>query len=281
MAALERSKRFAWRFAAAVLLAVMGLPGPLAATTGDTAPVPTPGPLHEFEVALPVELPGVVGHGRRSPIARAMVTIGVPERIEVTNDTPVLVISATADPGYNSSRRLLRLYADAALASGWIVVAADPSDDVAAEDDDTSLRLLLNLAALSVLARQWPEADNASLAFGGFSGGAKFSGWLAAAFAPQGRRVVGVYLAGINQDTLVPAATQFGLDAAFKRIPVFIQAGEEDDIATPADHRDEAARLRRAGFERVRLVYFRGWHEVDAQPLREALHWFVDIAAEP
>ena len=281
MTGRERAKRVARHgrpLAASIVLAVFGLPVAPAATTGCAATVAPPAALHEFEVALPVE---VQAHVKRSPVAHARITIGVPDDIEVTSDTPVLVVSATADPGYDSSRRLLRLYADAAMASGWIVVAADPSEDVAAEDDDVSLRLLLDLAALAVLERQWPAARDAPLAFGGFSGGAKFSGWLAAAFAAQGHRVVGVYLAGINQDTLVAAATQFKVDAAFKRIPVFLQAGQDDDVATPTDHRDVAARLKRAGFEHVRLVSFDGSHEVDPAPLGEALRWFREIAAKP
>ncbi len=99
----------------------------LATRTGDAAPVA--GTLHAFEVELPVELQVLAGSGRRTPVTHAKVTIGVPDGIEVSGDTPVLVINATADPGYNPSRFFLRLYEDAALASGWIVLAADPSQE--------------------------------------------------------------------------------------------------------------------------------------------------------
>ncbi len=254
----------------------------LVATAAFAAPGLTVGAFSEFNVELPADLRQIAGRGKLSPVTHALVTIAVPANIDTARDSPVLVISATADPEYHSSRRLLRRYSETALADGWIVVAADPAENLSFEEDDVSMRLALNMAALAVLGQQWPGASKAPLAFGGFSGGAKVSGWLAAAFASQGRSIVGVYLAGINQDTLVPAATQFKvLNAAFKRIPVFLQAGEKDDVSTPADHRDVVARLKRAGFENVRIEYFPGQHEVDPGPMRAALVWFREVAVLP
>ncbi len=198
----------------------------------------TNGGLSQFQVELPSELRQLAGRGQLSPVMHALVTIAVPENFDTAHVWPVMVISATSDSQYHSSRRLLGAYADTALTAGWILVAADPAESVPIEQDEVALRYALNTAALAVLALQWPEAGRAPLAFGGFSGGAKYSGWLAAAFASQGRTVIGVYLAGINQDTLVSAAQQFKvLDETFRRIPVFLQSGEKDEIATPGDHR--------------------------------------------
>ena len=239
-----------------------------------------PDAFHEFEVELPAELRQLAGHDKASSIAHARVTIAVPIDGDLRS-APVLVVSATADPGYRSSRRLMRRYAETALAEGWIVVAADASEDVGRDDDTVSLRLALNMAALAVLGKQWPEEARAPLAFGGFSGGAKISGWLAAAFAAQGREVIGVYLGAINEETLVPAATRFKvLDTDFKRVPVFLQSGQKDDIATPADHRAVLAKLKRAGFENLRIAYFPGEHEIDPGPMRAALAWFRETAAK-
>src|SRR4029079_9228261 len=84
-------------------------------------------------------------------------------------------------------------YAEAAVAGGWILVAADRAEEVPVERDDVNLRSAFSAAALAALESQWPEAGKAPLAFGGFSGGAKFSGWLAAAFARQGRGFAGVF----------------------------------------------------------------------------------------
>jgi len=239
------------------------------------APALVHGTLREFNVELPNELRSMAGRGKLSHVMHALVTVAVPTGMDVGRDTPLLVVSATSEPGNESSRRLLRDYADAATSAGWMIVAADPAESVTFEQDDVPMRLALNTAALAVVARQWPEAGKAPLAFGGFSGGAKYSGWLAAAFASQRRTVIGIYLAGINQNTVLDGATQFGvLDAAFKRTPVFLQVGDRDDIATPGDHEALASELRRAGFRSVRIETFAGKHEVEAELLRTALLWF-------
>ena len=242
----------------------------------------TAGELNEFKIELPAELRTMAGRGKPSSVTHAIVTIATPHNLDMAHEWPVLVISATSDPEYNSSRRLLTAYVQKAIDAGWIVVAADPVQPVTVEQDDVPMRLALNTAALAVLAKVWPGASKAPLAFGGFSGGAKYSGWLAAAFASQGRTVIGIYIAGINQETLVAAATQFNvLNAAFKRIPVFVQAGNGDKVATPADHQDVVTDLKRAGFKNVRFELTQGAHEVDPEPLGAALDWFRQFAAVP
>ena len=246
------------------------------------APGPTAGTFKEFNVELPIDLRKVAGRGKLSPVTHALVTIAVPANFDTAHDWPVLVISATSDLQYRSSRRLLRAYADAAIAVGWVVVAADPAEDIPVEQDGVAMRLALNTAALGVAALQWPGAGNSVLAFGGFSGGAKVSGWLAAAFASQGRRVIGVYQAGINQDTLVEAAMLLNvMNGAFKRTPIFLLSGERDQIATRTNHEDVVATLKRAGFRNVRIEYFPGSHEVNPEPLRTALEWFRALSALP
>jgi len=190
-----------------------------------------------------------------------------------------MVISATSDPQYHSSRRLLRAYAEVAVAGGWLLVAADPAEEVSVEQDDVNLRYALNAAALAALESQWPQAGKAPLALGGFSGGAKVSGWLAAAFASQGRSIIGIYLAGINSDTIISAARHFSvLNESFRRTPVFLQSGRNDEVATPADHRSIHDQLRRAGFSEVRIEYGASSHEVDPPSLRTALDWFRKVA---
>ena len=254
----------------------------LTAAVALAAPGLNAGALNEFNVELPTSIREIAGRGSLSPVAHALITIAVPPKLDLAREWPVLVISATSDPGYHSSRRLLRAYAETALASGWILVAADPAEEITVEQDDVPMRLALNTAALAVMGRQWSRGATAPLAFGGFSGGAKYAGWLAAAFASQGRTVIGIYLAGINQDTLIDAAMQFKvLNSDFKRIPVFLQAGEQDEVATVAAHEDIASELIRAGFKNVRVVSFPGPHEVEAGPIGNALEWFRKSADLP
>lgn len=257
-----------------IMLAVL-----FAASSAVAAPGLTPGALNEFTVELPTELRTMAGRGQLSPVKHAVVSIAIPANIDMAHEWPVLVVNATSDPQFRSSRRLLGDYAATALSAGWIIVAADPAEDVTVEQDDVPLRLALAKAALATLATQWPAAAKAPLAFGGFSGGAKYSAWLAAAFASEGRTLIGVYMAGINQETLIAAAEKFNvLDAKFKNVPVFLQSGRKDEIATPEQHRVIFADLKRAGFRRVQIAYFPGAHEVDPAPLRAALDWFKTMA---
>jgi predicted esterase len=272
MAASRRSairRRLAWAAC---------LHGALVAFAANALPALAPGGVSEFQVELTPELRQIAGRGSLSPATYAVVAIAVPPKFEPTRDWPVMIVNATVDrPG--QSRALLRAYAAAALDEGWILLAADPVPDVDRADDEATLRFALDFAALAVLQRQWPGAGKARLAFGGFSGGAKYSGWLAAAFAGQKRAVIGVYLASCNEDTLAPAARDFDvLDERFRRIPVFLQSGENDSVATPADHRRVQADLENAGFRRVRVEYFAGTHEVAPAPLRQALRWFSELA---
>ena len=237
------------------------------------------GGLSEFKVELPQQLRQIAGHGSASPVTHALVTVAVPANFDPVRDYSVMVISATSDAEYRSSRRLLGIYADAARQADWLLVAADADREVEVAQDDVGLRYALNAAALAALTSQWPGAAKAPLAFGGFSGGAKYSGWLAAAFASRGRAISGIYLAGVNADTVVPAAEHFNvLDSRFKRVPIFLQSGENDELATPDDHRIIYDSLKRAGFQDVRIKYVPTSHQVDPASLRTALDWFRSLS---
>ena len=263
-----------WRF--------LFVPALLASAAAAAAATLVAGGYNEFDVELPQELRKVAGHGQPSRVTRALVTIAVPKDIDMAREWPVLVVSATSDAAHHSSRALLRAYAETAVANGWIAIAADAKEDVAQDEDDVPLRLALNTAALAVLARQWPGTDRSPLAFGGFSGGAKHSAWLAAAFAKEGRKVIGLYFAGINENTLVDAATRLDvLTPAFRLVPVFLQAGDKDTVASLDEHQAIIAELKRDGFRNVRLVSFAGAHVVDPGPLKIALDWFREFSAFP
>ncbi len=267
------------RRCSAILALLQGL---LAASTALAVTGLKPGGLSQFEVELTPELRRIAGRGELSPVKHALVAISAPTEFDAARGWPVMIISATADRPYHSSRGLLSEYAAVAREEGWILLAADPAEDVPKAQDDATLRFALNFAALAVLRAQWPAAADAGLAFGGFSGGSKYSGWLAAAFASQGRRIIGIYVAGINQDTIASTARELDvLDDSYRRVPVFLQSGEKDPISTPAEHRQVQSELERAGFKRVRIEYFPGRHEVEPALLRTALKWFSELAAEP
>ncbi len=257
----------------ALLAPVAGAAG--AAGAAEPGPAWTPGEVHQLTVEMPEVLRQLAGPGAAGAVRQARVAVAVPPGFDPGRAWPILLVNATSDPGHNDSRALLAAYRLAAAAAGWVIVAADPEPAVDQGDDRLTLRYALARAALAALAQQWPAADAAPLALAGFSGGAKYSGWLAALFARQGRRPAGVFLAGVNQEPLGAAARQLGvLDAGFRQLPVFLQGGATDPVATPAQHRRVRADLLDAGFRRVRLEFVPGGHAVDAQFLQAALEWF-------
>jgi hypothetical protein len=102
------------------------------------------------------------------------------------------------------------------------------------------------------------------------------------AFASQGRTIAGIYLAGINEDTVTPAARELNvLSETYRRVPVFLQSGETEEIATMADHRRVYDDLKRTGFRNVRIEHFEGPHAVYPPGLRTALDWFREFSREP
>jgi predicted esterase len=240
------------------------------------APVLAPGELTEFRVELPAELRELAGHrGTPTTVKQVLVSVAAPPNFDAAREWPVLVVNATSDPGYNSSRQLLLAYRAAAASAGWVIVAADPEPAVSQTDDQLMLRFALDLAALVALRLHWKDAGRAPLAFAGFSGGAKYSGYLAALFRRQGARLAGVYMAGVNQNALGDAARHFGvLDDTLREVPVFLQAGSRDRVATPVQHRAIESELARDGFRHVRLEFVPGGHALDPAPLAEALRWF-------
>lgn len=247
------------------------------------APALPPGGLAEFRVELPAELRELAGRGGNpSPVRHVLVSVALPPDFDAALEWPVLVVNATSDPGSNSSRQLLQAYREAAAKAGWIAVAADPEPAVSQADDQLTLRFALDLAALLALQPHWKDAGRAPLAFAGFSGGAKYSGYLAALFRRQGARLAGVYMAGVNQNAFGEAARQSGvLDDDLREVPVFLQGGTRDRVATPAQHRAIESDLVRDGFRHVRLEFVPGGHAVDAAPLAEALRWFGDRRLQP
>ena len=237
-------------------------------------------PIKTLTVELPQVLREVAGNGKASPVTHALIDIAYPPAFDAARAWPILVINATSDLKFNSSRALMHRYADVATAAGWVVVAADANRELVVNQDNVKLRLALDSAALAALQLKWPAAAEAPLAFGGFSGGAKHSGWLAAAFVAQERKVIGVFQAGINEESFIKAGKQFKVDNAdFLRIPVFLLVGDRDRMSTPNAHRRVEKQLKKAGVEHVKLEIIPGPHYVNPAPLKGALEWFTSIAA--
>jgi predicted esterase len=251
----------------------------LSAVADNSGPIIQAGAISEFQMDLTKEMRAVASENLPRRVTSLRVAIAAPANFDSARLWPVMVISASSDPGYNSSRALLRRYAPTAMSAGWILVAADPLQRVTLAQDSHQLRLVLANAALTEMEKEWKLASSAPLAFGGYSGGAKHSGVLAAEFAARKRLAIGVFQGGINIETLASSGRRLRvLDEDYLRIPVFLAGGEIDTIATPSAHRAVAAALKKAGFEHVRLEFNALAHKIDPAMLEVALEWFDELA---
>lgn len=231
----------------------------------------------EFVAVVSEQWRRVAGKGRLSALREAHGWVAVPAGFDPARSWPILVVSATADPGLNSSRAFARRYRDAALAAGWVIVAADPAPRVIPEINE--LRYATVRAALARLATAWPGAETWPVAFGGFSGGSKYSGYLAAMAARDGRVPVGIFLGGCNAPTPALGRTQYGAPRTFRDVPIFLSSGDDDPVSTPHDHRQVRLALVNDGFRHVRLETYAGRHVVHAPHLGVALAWFDELRA--
>lgn len=241
-----------------------------------------PGEVVEFTATLNHELRVLAGGGRPSATTEVLGAVAVPADFSPDREWPVLLVSATSDPGYNSSRKLLRRFAAPALKAGWIVVAADPAVPVKMTDDNDQLRYALLMGALMRLYEEWPGIGRWPRAFGGFSGGAKRSAMLAGYSTLLGYPTLGVYQAGCNAPTMSYSLEPLkgGARARFLATPVFLSSGRDDPIATWRDMDDVKSDLKRHGFTQVKLARFQGTHEVHGPHIEEALRWFAELAAK-
>ncbi|MDQ6624144.1 MAG: hypothetical protein M3Y86_11765, partial [Verrucomicrobiota bacterium] len=140
--------------------------------------------------------------------------------------------------------------------------------------DTAGWRAGMTLAALDALHRSFPGSNKWPIAVAGFSGGAKRAGNLAPLLALAGNRVAGIFLTGVNEDRLSEGYRQFHPGAAFLRTPVFISAGQIDNVARIADQQNVKRTIERTGFTNVRLVTTPYQHAVSRSAIREALRWF-------
>lgn len=239
------------------------------------------GDVTEFTVMLSADQRRTIGRGRPARIDRAVCVVGVPAGFDPGRPWPILVVSATSDPGYNSSCTWVReRFAGPALAAGWVVIAADPEVPQPPAIDGPELRYVLAAAALDHLARTWPGFAEWPVAFGGFSGGSKHSVHLAAQFARAGRVAVGLFLGGCNDDVSTVAMNLYSPPRrAFRRIPVFLSGGMADTVAAPAEQARTAGSLRGNGFRQVRHETYSGGHVFHPPHLATALAWFDELRA--
>lgn len=231
----------------------------------------TPGQVSNFDAPLSVKQRAAAMREGNPAVTTAKITLGVPNGFDPTNIYPLLVISATVD--YPNSSLFPR-YQKEAMEAGWVVMAADGADKP--KEDHGDWRWAMISAGVDAIEASWPAAKKWPVACGGFSGGAKRSGFMAGRFAKTPHKVIGMLMGGVNQDmaseSLQKDQPPFGM---FVRVPIFLSSGTADTIATPEQHQNVMQSMKASGFLKVRLESYTGAHDPYPQHTTEALNWFM------
>jgi hypothetical protein len=215
------------------------------------------------------------GGNPRPTTGRALISF--PTGFDPARTWPILIVISTAD-NRRTNAMDAPFYQEPGIAEGWIVLAADAT--ISPRDDSDSWRLGLLSAAIQMLHRNWPQSMHWPIAFGGFSGGAKRSGYMAAMLAQaQAVKISGLFLAGINDDQITLAYKRYRPPPDFLNIPIWLSSGTGDSIAPPWKHEHVRASLANTGFKRVRVESFDGGHEVDPAQVQLALRWFRQLGS--
>jgi hypothetical protein len=234
-----------------------------------------------LKVTVPDEWRRMAGGGKRGAAKGAMIAYATPPGFDPGRVWPILIVSATSDPGYNSSVAHLEDFLPASRSAGWVLLAADPLVAAPPPLDTNERRYAHARAALEHLRSIWPGSEKWPIALGGYSGGAKRSGWLAALFARDGRMPIGIFQGGCNAATVVESVNIYSPPRGpFRSVPVYLSSGEADGISTPGHHRQVATALHADGFGHVRLAHHAGGHRLHLPHVEEALAWFATQGQE-
>ncbi len=255
----------------------LGQPAIAAPSPGKFAGVPVvPGGITRAYVPLTPLERQYAGEGGNVVPPEAIAVLAVPQNFDPSKIWPVLVPLATDDFKRKNRDDLKDFYRPDAIAEGWIVLAGDGPEYPG--HGTSGWRAGMTLAALDALHRSFPGSKNWPVAVAGYSGGAKQTGLLAPLFSVDGCRIIGLFLSGINVDTLSVGFRTYPPGIKFLHTPVFISSGLRDTIATPMDQRVVKLSIEKTGFDRVRLENFPEGHAVKRTHIHAALRWFRQLA---
>ena len=202
----------------------------------------------------------------------AVAVLAVPPGFDPQKSWPVLVVFSTSDFKHQNRDDLVNLYRATGLAEGWVLIAGDGPEP--ARQDSSGWRLGTTLAALDALHRSFPRSKNWPVACAGFSGGAKRAGLLSPLLAMAGHRLAGVFLTGLNDDTLSQGYAKYKPGSSFLQTRVFLSSGVNDRIAPLQQQNSVKLSMQRNGFSNVRHETFAGGHGVKRTHVVAALRWF-------
>lgn len=238
------------------------------------------GTLNKMNVPILPSEKRVIEKVIKKPDGTVFLGLLLPANFDPTKPQHVMVASVTSD-GEATNFVALGEMKDTILAKGWIGLSADGPIKPDGDNFTPEWHWACISSALAEIEKAWPQAKTWSYAAGGFSGGAKRSGYTAALFAKAKYNVPGLFMGGCNYDTASYALQSIRPSAvSFKKVPVFLSSGTSDTVATPADHAEVKKSLERTGFKNVRLESYAAAHVISQEQLGMALDWFKEMAAK-
>jgi len=245
----------------------------LNASAASFAGVPiTPGATVRANVPLSPLQQRYAAEGGNAVPPHAVAVIAVPQGFDARKSWPVLVAFSTSDMKIQNRQDLERIYRPMALAEGWVLIAGDGPQP--AKQDSSGWRIGMTLAALDAMHRSFPGSNKWPIACAGFSGGAKRTGLLSPLLAIAGYRISGLFITGLNDDTLSQGYQKYNPGPAFLGTKVFFSSGSRDTTSPLAQQNSARASMQRTGFTNIRHEIFVGRHAVKRTHVTAALRWF-------
>ena len=158
------------------------------------------------------------------------------------------------------------------MPEGWLLIAGDGPQPP--KQDSSGWRIGHTLAALDAMHRSFPGSTKWPIACAGFSGGAKRTGLLSPLLAVAGYRIAGLFLTGLNDDTLSQGYQKYNPGPGFLGTKVFFSSGTRDRTSPLIQQNSVKASMERTGFSNIRYETFAGPHAVKRTHVTAALRWF-------
>ena len=258
--------------ALAIALAAFGIDCASArAATFAGVPV-APGATVRADVPLSPLQQRYVAEGGNAVPSHAVAVLSVPPGFDPSKSWPVVVVFSTSDEKIQNRDDLMHYYRTTGLAEGWVLIAGDGPN--LPRQDSSGWRIGMTLAALDAMHRSFPGSTKWPIACAGFSGGAKRSGLLSPLLSVAGYRIAGLFLTGLNDDTLSQGYKKYNPGADFLRSKIYVSAGTRDRTSPLLQQNSVRASMERTGFSNIRAATYAGPHTVKRAHFAEALRWF-------
>ncbi|MBU3666335.1 MAG: hypothetical protein FGM15_10745 [Chthoniobacterales bacterium] len=231
-------------------------------------------------VEIPVTNSGLLmflekAYGKPSNKAKALLVL--PAGFEPSSSYPVVIESATTD-GNGSSIDGAEPYLGTVREKGVVLLAVDGEfGKPEGGGDSTTFRWALVEAALQQMQKEWPSSKTWPLITAGISGGAGYASYNAIMLVNKRYPIIGMFLANSGYSPVHFAEElKRAPDAAMRKVPVFMTAGDTDTIAIKEI--TEAARdaAKKERFRNVRYETFPGGHELSPSLFAASIDWFVE-----